>query len=416
MDALAAENAQLRVENAALRDEVAALRSQLAALGVGAAKGTSAGSSVDDTVPLLPPEIVLHVARFFEPGSRSLLKMMLVCKSFHDLLLPRFLEEFSVPVAFDPERALRRFWVGKDDAAKLAHVKKLDVRKPEAEWYAFNALIRACTNLNELSIAPPVTWSLGEYLRGPSLANLSRLNLFFDGIEGNTGGTANVNLPNLKHLDYTGMPYRTVVRAVIKGCPRLETIDCEMLELPEDCSAIFPEAFVSKIRTWRYCQSMLLRPMLRFRSFKPIKIAVSEFGDWSDSAEKDWPDVLRLLSLKNVEVLDCKSSLFLLGMPCTLESLDIRCLFFAELDSSDLDKISNVIRASGARFTLHLALPEDRITQKIQDELAFWKALRKSHGKLDLQYDEEEASYIEMWKPRVVPCVMLDSDSGSDDG
>ncbi|KAI9019084.1 hypothetical protein DFJ74DRAFT_676003 [Hyaloraphidium curvatum] len=391
MDALAAENAQLREDNASLRDEVAALRAQLAALGAGNAKGTSTGSSADDSVPFLPSEIVLKIASYFPPGSRTLLYMMLTCKSFYELVLPRFLEEFTVSQAFNTERALKRFLGKRAAKDKLMVVKKLDITDAGVSFQLIEPLVLACKRLEELSFAPDYPYEIASVLLSPSLANLNRLELQY-----NNGQYRDpIRLPQLKHLDYTGTVVTELFEAFLAGCPMLETIDCEIKDLPVDAEH-FPEPFVAKIRTWRYGNEMGISPMLTFESFRPLAIERADVDEWSEIGdEEDWKDLLRLPATQKIDLRAFTPSSFLLGLPPALRTLSILSMRLEGLPPSDLARIGDVLRRSSAEFIFYPFVDEfldpwrdehelREFTSEVRDELAFWLSLGQSLGRLKL--------------------------------
>ncbi|KAI9018233.1 hypothetical protein DFJ74DRAFT_708456 [Hyaloraphidium curvatum] len=74
----------------------------------------------------LPPELYLHVSSFFNPGTQSLLKMMLACRDLYELLLPRFMETFCLE--WLPEETAEETVEELGPRGALGFIKTMDLR------------------------------------------------------------------------------------------------------------------------------------------------------------------------------------------------------------------------------------------------------------------------------------------------
>ncbi|KAI9015603.1 hypothetical protein DFJ74DRAFT_680888 [Hyaloraphidium curvatum] len=257
---LEAENASLRAELAALRLEVDALRAEVHLLRHPEAGQLAPGAQppVGDNRPVIPLELVLRVAEYFPPGSPTLLRMIKSCRVFHDLLTPRFLREFDAERAFSIYRRVSCFVGDATRATRLAAIKEPNLGNLDEHPFAFEKIFaQCCAALEELSFCTKETTMISYYLNYSTMAaNVSRLQLLF---KGSSHSPIRLNLPSLRYLDYRGFACAVLLKALVTDCPLLDTIDCEIEVLPDDCRGIMPEQFVAKIRTWRYQLDMGLQ-------------------------------------------------------------------------------------------------------------------------------------------------------------
>ncbi|KAI9008625.1 hypothetical protein DFJ74DRAFT_688163 [Hyaloraphidium curvatum] len=423
MATLAAENALLRAENAGLHSEVAALRAEVVALherlaqaGCGADASRDTEPSPVAPVPTLPPELVLSIAAYFPPRSPVLLRMMLACREFRDLVRPRFLSELDIRQMFYPERAVKNFvperYYPTTDKFESVRTLVLDLTCWESGMVErFRRLLYACTGLQNGSFTFASWRDVRMVFSELRKDNLRELRLCVKG-EADEPGWFD-HMPRLSVFSYAGRPNRTLFHGLVDRCPCLESVDCELWGLRhlsnETLKEWLPAQFRQKIRTWTYLNVGDLRLALDMEGFSPTAIVWDGESDSESPSEPCWELITGLRSVRTLSFDNFDPDLFLSGLPPNLEELQAFVVHVTGRPAAVLDGIATALKSGHVRLVFTLFCPSE--DENLEDlTVARMRAMKREI----LFWESLENAEIGRWDNDVRDEVMAVSDSDSD--
>lgn len=235
---LLAEIQRLRDENELLNERNVDLETRLAVFEApggaksepptcsicGAACAVCAASTEAEEEVVLPTELLLMIAEYFEPGTRNLLNLARSSRHLYDLLVPRLYKRIKVPDILSVlERAFWRLRFGTSVETGLLRTQVLDLVTPGTKSRRYK-LICACQNLVELriefSISHKELFDLDTYAT-PRLEKLTvwagnDLALDFPG--------RHLWLPKLRELTLEGTPSSELMELLANSLPDLEHV------------------------------------------------------------------------------------------------------------------------------------------------------------------------------------------------
>lgn len=337
----------------------------------------------DNDARALPLELLIMIADYFEPGSRSLLNLARSCHDLYMLLIARLYKSFSARCLYrDIGVASRK----KKQRPQVPHgldvIERLDVmsgfKDEMAEW--IDLVHNARGSLVELACDSNILTSL-SYIQLPKLRKLTVDLTELPAYIVSKWQCA----PNLETLKLLGPPDVKVMNMLGSGLPTTARIDIEIVEYenwePEQMS----EAFVSKIRSWVYFDiPMVAKLIATFPMFSPSQILRSselqEVAD-ADMSVEYWKLITGLRNLEHLE-LDRLTSTLILSMRETIQKLSVLSFELSLQTDADLTSLGAWIASTLPRTRLslfhHWIEPEEMSRSRYKTylrELALWETV-----------------------------------------
>lgn len=279
-------------------------------------------------IPALPMELLLMIAKYFDPGTRSLLNFARASRNLYKMLLPLLYERLKfpgTPSSFNPPFKKRTIPCG------LSHVRTLDLVNPpdmdQREW----ALIM-CENVVELSVLCMRDCSDLDMLLQQNLERLENLTVWAGEYleQGCLPTPMPADFPNLKQLVLKGTPSFLLAECLASCLPDLHCVHLDLDDWLPELGDLDP-GFVGKIQSYKCNSTYELEHLIQVQHFRPERLEIWEQLQASDLAVLASLTSLRTLVLYN---LSDSSDLFAGGLPPNIEVLE-SVNFMPSMDSHE---------------------------------------------------------------------------------
>lgn len=356
-----------------LIDENEALKSRLATFeAVGgdsrAQKRPSCGSiwTADQNaaetpeIPILPNEIILKIAEYFTPGSRTLANLAKSCRGLYELLLPQRYKEFSVQDVYSKLYAVARR--PKSLPSCLNAVEKLETRLGYLEGMIPDGLTHGSRNVVELgcnwmvfcSLYGPWTQSTREKLEVLNVTMTPDCPSPILDILRRRWGRTRCRCPNLRVLRLDGQVNVAAMQFFDAHFARLQEVHVGFTAGSEWDPTELPRTLIAKIRSWT-CDGLepLLCDIDRFPmpALESISLPLLHFK----LLPRHWNALCSLPALRTLRLTTLDSSLLLTGFPPCLTELRV-CQFHLTVDhQTDIPRLQAIVASTaGSRMRYFL--------------------------------------------------------------
>lgn len=376
LEALAAD---LSVRNAALEARLAAFEGR--AEEKRQSKRPNCGVSSDG--PVFPAELMIAIAGFLDPGSRTLSNLARTCRTLYELLVPHLFKsidldlsgwKFKGAIRDDPSTPSRLPY-GIHFVKRIRRCRRIGGTAGCIRCE--RAIMEACPNLIEVNCS--LTF-FAESMVGATLPRLELLGLDLDYLPRATISPSHfAGLFSLRTLKITGYPSGLILELLGSGFPNLETVDADFAAKRIWEPRRLVPSFASKVRSWTFNEPNNIKEIIKSTpSFRPQAIILSDAAEWTESIDNEtWLLMCCFDSLKCLSIDKFDSSLLLRGFPPSLDELTVRRFLLSIRSEADLDALANMIPslASNARLSLHHAdMSEDFHSWFEDDDFLFFAA------------------------------------------
>lgn len=359
----------------------------------------------DKDIHALPNELLVMIGDYLKPGSRSLLNLARSCRDLYGLLLKRLYKSFSSENFyrnFDamPRGQERSPWV----PSGLKVIECLDLMSDRGYQLGRREelLYRVGDNLVELSCSSIIMDS--SFFDDGYFPKLRKLTMWLEEPPYKEIPARWRGAPNLATLELQGYPD---VKAMNMFGDSLRSTTRIGLEIYGHFVvwnlAKMSEAFVSKIRSWKYHDiEMVLKLLAKFPTFSPQEIVLAEFyySEFVDLTFEQWTLLARLLNLERLE-LDRLESRMILTMPKTLKEIKVSCFDLTVQTDLELQSLaawlpkamSTTLFSLSHSFVPYADEPEER--RRYVTELKMWEEVPGFSTNVSSQAVEE--GWAEHW-------------------
>lgn len=412
IDVGALDNDALRQLVASLGKEIDALNEKLAPVGSTSNATKLSPKEAAVGAQALPNELFLVVAKFLNPGTKSLLNLARATTKLYMLLLPRLYETISLDRLLRnkvggtrlqpaPQAMSGRNFVLPNRFAKVKHLDTyLGSRRGKRRLF----LSDSCVNVTSLccdweSFATLLDL---EYCR----PNLESLEIYVSGAwmtpRPQTWDESGASFPKLRDVKYRGYPDFTIMAFIGQDLPQVERISVEFDQAPRSPLQL-PHLFVAKIRSVEFSAYNVLPPIItNFPCFAPRIIStinswIQRFTNMTINLQQ-WLQLCRLDSLETLRLDTIDTSYLLLDFPWGLKHIRFHNLCLKVRGRENLEELDRVLTAALGNGIEIAVTCDPRMTETdgdlhgIEAELEVWSKVpgfRVEEVSLELEDDED---------------------------
>lgn len=372
----------------------------------------------------LPPELLLRVADFVNPKSRTMLEFSMCSKGTIHLLAPRLATSFAVKDLLPPSRVKRSL-----ESHAMTRIEALSLEPPDVK-YAGECLLRISeATITSLSVTAVNIWQIMEHVRAARL--LPNLRSFAVQLRESVALFPDVPMdsfiypPDLPvtELVMTGYYNSPILNGLVRICPQLKGIT---VDVGED---FFPEYYddaaswtfwdgtgltdhtLSLIRrfgslTWSHLAELCERPPFRPRD---LRVFHWDSDHFAAPREEDWELLASMPDLETVHLERLPTDLLAFGL-IGQKSFRVTSLLM-NLESSDFDEVLGALR-DAPHETIHLGFytgeqfvevdsDGDEVLEfspRRRPEAAFWKRAQMELGsKITFDYNNGSQDAETFW-------------------